>query len=227
MPKLDVRLQTVASQIRSATHVDIGSDHGGLLVSLLQSGRIDRGIAIENKRQPYENSCRALARLAADVRFGEGLAVLEPEEAESLSICGMGAERIVKILQAFPTRIPSWVVLQPNRQPELIRQWALRNGFHLKDEQIARCHWPYVIMSFRRAGNSHDPAYQHVDQEAALLFGPLILKRRDSKFQDQLREEQEYLSGFARLTPGRTERLRLIRKVLATMACDGSGEKTV
>ena len=221
MPRLDLRLQAVARQIRSATHVDIGSDHAGLLVALLTDGRIDRGIAIENKQQPYDNSRRALANLAADVRFGDGLEVLQPDEADSLSLCGMGAESIVKILEAFPARVPQRIVLQPNRQPELIRRWALRNRFHLVDEQIARGHWPYVIMSFQQAGNRHDPhhdpAYANVDQQAAILFGPLILKRRDPKFADQLREEQNYLSRFARLEPRRIERLALIRKVLATM----------
>jgi len=48
MPKLDQRLIAVTRRIGSGVHADIGSDHGLLLASLLGSGRIDYGIAIEN-----------------------------------------------------------------------------------------------------------------------------------------------------------------------------------
>ncbi len=74
MPRLDERLKTVARQIRWPIHADIGSDHGHLLKALLSAGRIDCGIAIENKRQPFENSRRTLADLASEVRLAEGFA---------------------------------------------------------------------------------------------------------------------------------------------------------
>ncbi len=45
----------VAEQIRSGTHIDVGSDHGRLLKALLASGRIDRGIAIEHILQLRES----------------------------------------------------------------------------------------------------------------------------------------------------------------------------
>ncbi|WP_442510365.1 tRNA (adenine(22)-N(1))-methyltransferase [Novipirellula sp. SH528] len=227
MPKLDVRLRTVASLINprgdsSVVHGDIGSDHGGLLVSLLRSKRIARGIAVENKSQPYDNSCRALKGLCAEVRFGDGLAVIQPGELSSLSICGMGAESMVKILEAFPDRVPDHVVLQPNRQHELVRGWGLRNGFHLNEEQIAWGHWPYAVISLQRADVSdfdastpNDPAYADVDLEAALLFGPRILKRWEPTFVARLYEEQAYLEGLTQLRGDYEHRLHQIQKVLA------------
>ena len=217
MPKLDVRLIKVAQQIRSKTHVDIGSDHGGLLVALLNSGRIEYGIAIENNRQPLENSARALTGLPAEVRFGDGLHALQQGEADSLSICGFGTKSMLRILTAYPNRVPSHVVLQPNPQPEIIRQWALDNGYHLVDERIAWGHLPYAILSFRRAEDSQamDPAYENVNRQAALLFGPLVLKRQDQLFESQLREEESYWGRFDRLEPRLAHRLELIREILA------------
>ncbi len=201
--------------ISAVTHADIGSDHGGLLRRLLTSGRIRRGIAIENKQQPYQNSCGALGQLNADVRFGNGLAVLAPGEVESLSICGMGAESIVKILDAFPDRLPDRIVLQPNRQPELIRLWALGQHFHLADERIVRGHWPYTILALEKGAHGQDPAYHGVDRDAAMLLGPLILKRGDPQWTNQLREEERYLSQFDRLGRTTAQRLAVIRRVLA------------
>ena len=75
MPRLDERLKTVARQIRSDTHVDVGSDHGHLLLALLKAGRIRKGIAIENKQLPFENSRKTLTGVNAEVRFGSGLDV--------------------------------------------------------------------------------------------------------------------------------------------------------
>lgn len=219
VPKLDVRLIAVTQQIRSKTHVDIGSDHGGLLVSMLSSGRIEYGIAIENNQQPFENSVRALTGLPAEVRFGDGLHALQPGEADCLSICGLGANRIRDILTAHPDRVPARVVLQPNQKPEIIRQWALDYGYHLVDERIARGHWPYNILSYRRAAKSNgvDPAYEGVTKEAALLFGPLILKRHDRLLESQLREEESYWAQFDRLEPYRAQRLKLIRMILTSL----------
>ncbi|MGB1707088.1 MAG: tRNA (adenine(22)-N(1))-methyltransferase TrmK, partial [Rubripirellula sp.] len=99
MPHLDERLKKVAQQIRVTTHVDIGSDHANLLVALLRSGRVKKGIAIENKQQPLLHSQQALVGLDAEVRFADGLDGLLAGEADSLSICGMGAENIVSILE--------------------------------------------------------------------------------------------------------------------------------
>ena len=213
MPRLDIRLKTVARQIRARRHADIGSDHGNLLVALLKSGRIEFGIAIENKHQPFENSRQALAGLKAEARFADGLNGLSPGEVDSLSICGMGGESMVAILNAHPERIPRKLVLQPNRRAELVRAWALEQEFHLVDEQIARGHWPYAVLSYRSATGG-DPAYQIEDRDAQLMFGPMTIQRRDPMFVDQLIEERRYLLNLERLSEISGHRLQVIERVL-------------
>lgn len=216
LPKLDQRLTAVADQILSNTHVDVGSDHGHLLVSLLTSGRIQRGIAIEDKPSPFAKSKAALLGLNAEVRLGDGLAVFKPNEADSLSICGMGGESMVRILEAFPNRVPPIVVLQPNRRPELIRRWAQRCGFHLTHEQVLSGRCPYCILVFEQAGDCNDPAYEGVEMESGLLFGPLILKRRSPEFISMLRAEQKELSKHPQLCPASQRRLAIIDRLLVT-----------
>ena len=215
MPRLDDRLKAVAKQIRCDVHADIGSDHGHLLKSLLAAGRISKGIAIENKRQPFENSRATLQGFDADVRFADGLAGLHAEEADCLSICGMGGESMVRILQEFPDRIPPAVILQPNRRPELVRSWARENGFHLADEQIARGHWQYVILRFLRfAEPAADPAYKGIDTDAAILFGPHLIRRWQTSFVDQLREEKRYLTNLGQRSKDANFRLDAIKRLL-------------
>ncbi|QEG39161.1 tRNA (adenine(22)-N(1))-methyltransferase [Roseimaritima ulvae] len=214
MPRLDARLKTVARQIRGACHVDVGSDHGHLLKAVIKAGRVEWGIAIENKRQPFLNSQATLAGLAAEVRFGDGLEPLAAGEADSLSICGMGGESIAKILSAFPRRVPDAVVLQPNKRPECVREWGLYSGFHLLDEPRTAGRRAFQILVFRRSASSPDPAYHDVDREAALLFGPHNLRRRDPQFMRALREERRYLEQLDRLDSRAADRLAAIYRVL-------------
>lgn len=214
MPHLDERLKKVAQQIRVTTHADIGSDHANLLVALLRSGRVEKGIAIENKQQPLFHSQHALLGLNAEARFADGLDGLLAGEADGLSICGMGAESIVSILERSPERIPDFVVLQPNRRPDLIRRWGFASGFHLVDEQVAFGHWPYVILTYRKAGQEADPAFPQVDHQADLLFGPWLLKRREPAFVELLREEQIYWQQFKQISEVSLERRDAIERVL-------------
>ena len=214
LPHLDARLKKVAQQIRTTVHVDVGSDHANLLVALLKGGRIERGIAIENKQQPWRHSQQALNGLDAEVRLAEGLDGLASGEADSLSICGIGAESIVSILAAHPDRIPPLVILQPNRRSELIRQWGLDSGFHLVDEQMAYGHWPYEILIYRQADTVSDPAFTRVDHEADLLFGPWLLKRREEEFVTRIQEEQQYWQQFATISDQSVSRRDTIERVL-------------
>ena len=215
--KLDDRLLAVAEMIQSRIHADIGSDHGSLLVSLLNDGSVKYGIAIENKLQPFKNSVSALKDLSAEVRLGDGLESLEEGEADSLSICGLGAESIRDILLARPRRIPRRLVLQVFHKPEVIRGWALDNGFHLLREQVTDGRRPYTILSFRRAEDPSvdDPAYKSVDRDSALLFGPFVLQRQDRQFDQQLQAEEAWWRRFSRLSSDRSHRLKLIQRVMA------------
>ena len=212
--KLDDRLVAVARQIRSTTHVDIGSDHGSLLVTLLNQGNIKYGIAVENKQTPYDNSVRALAGLSAEVRFGDGLEPIEVGEACSLSICGIGAEGIRDILMANPGRIPPHVILQVFHKPEIIRKWALENCFHLVDDHRTAGKRSFTIMSFVKSKDANDPAYADLDREAALLFGPFALNRQDEQFDERLRREEAWWRRLDRLTPSSAKRLQLIRSLM-------------
>ncbi len=214
MPHLDERLKKVAQQIRVTTHADIGSDHAHLLVALLRSGRVKKGIAIENKQQPLFHSQYALSGLNAEARFADGLEGLLAGEADSLSICGIGAENIVSILESRPERIPDFVILQPNRRPELIRRWGFESEFHLVDEQVAFGHWPYVILTYRKAGAEADPAFSQIDHQADLFFGPWLLQRREPAFVELLRAEQSYWRQFEQISEVSLARRDAIDRVL-------------
>jgi tRNA (adenine22-N1)-methyltransferase len=167
----------VAQEITASCHVDIGSDHAQLARFLLESARAKYVIAIEKHQAPFLNSKQALVGYAASVRLGDGLAVLSSGEADSLSMSGLGALQMLKILRAFPERLTNKLVLQANDKPEYLRAWALTAGFELYSEQMIAGFWPYVVLSFKR---SDTPAtrYQGLEKDLSIKFGPILLKQK-------------------------------------------------
>lgn len=235
LPKLDLRLRTVASLISAETHADIGSDHGGLLTRLLSEKQICHGIAVEHKLQPLRNSTAALAGLKADVRSGDGLGPIRCGEIDSLSVCGMGAELIVSILQQHPDRVPDHVVVQPNNKPALVRQWGWQNGFQLSDDITVPGKQRFLVLSFRRNSSRQDPlaplasqdesipsrqlcvdpAYEGLDLRTAFTFGPSAIRNPTPEFVRGLRDELAYFQGFSQLGPAAATRVKMIEAVLS------------
>ena len=236
--RLDDRLLAVEQRIHANVHVDVGSDHGKLLLSLLKKQQIHRGIAIENNERPFQNSTETLrvffpprpadgvAPGVAEVRFGDGLAVLQPHEADSLSICGLGGRAIVRILSKHPDRVPQQLVIQPNNRPEDVRKWALANDFRLMDEIIVGGERDFIVLAFEQHGldgsasqisntlaSNLDPAYQDVDFEAAILFGPLIIKRNEPLLLAQVNEELDYWHQFSELAAPAATRLKIVENL--------------
>ncbi|MEM8736480.1 MAG: class I SAM-dependent methyltransferase [Planctomycetota bacterium] len=235
---IDHRLKTVADAIESVagphwTVCDIGSDHGYLLKSLLTDAVIARGIAVENKPTPLQNSTRSLAGLNAEVRSGDGLQPVAEDECDGLSICGMGGKSIISILSKYPLRVPGWLFLQPNKDVEEVREWTFQNGFFLcqeflttklftilvyRNDRRMRSQLPEtmgdVALSAQTTSLSLDPAYESLDRRAAFLFGPHLLRRRDPTLFARLREEHDYLKQLARRTAKSQARYEAIGRVL-------------
>ncbi len=214
MAKLDPRLQSVAVQIHSRVHADIGSDHGYLLNALLDCQRIEYGIAIEKSPGPFFNSRRALAGLAAEVRLADGLEGLQPGEADSVSLSGIGGEGICRILRARPERVPDAVVLQPNDHQDAVRRWGRDNGFHLIDEQLVHRRATYATLVFRRATQCPDSAYEGLHPIDAILFGPHLIRRRDPALLEFLQREHRRLRQYERLAADSQQRFESVRRLL-------------
>ncbi len=156
---LNKRLSTVATMVRHGSRAaDIGSDHAHLPVVLIQSGRCSRVIATDILTGPVASAQKTvqLTGLGAciDVRLGDGLAPVLPDEVDDIIIAGMGGENIADILNDAP-----WVkneayrlVLQPMTRPETLRKYLLTNGFVIDQECSVTDHGHrYLVLSARFA----------------------------------------------------------------------------
>ena len=142
----DQRLLCAASMVRAGgTLADIGTDHAHLPVWLIQNGVCEKAIAADIGEGPAASARRTVQEAGfadcIDVRVGDGLSVLSPDEATEIVIAGMGGETIAEILSAAP-----WLkdgndrrlVLQPMTKTVELRDWLYQNGFVIEEERLIR-----------------------------------------------------------------------------------------
>ena len=54
MIKLSKRLKIIFDMVPKSVVADIGSDHGKLMIALVEAGIVSKGYAVENKEGPFE-----------------------------------------------------------------------------------------------------------------------------------------------------------------------------
>ena len=198
--KLSERLERVAAHVPAGARLaDIGSDHGYLLVALMNRGLISFGVAGEVAVTPFQAAQRTVRENGLSerisVRQANGLAAIEPEDGiTAISFCGMGGETIRDILDRDKARLcgKERLILQPNGGEQPLRQWLMDNGYRILAEEVLRENrFDYEIIVAERS----EPVL-YTAQE--LYFGPLQLQERSpaflAKWQRRLRLKQRTLS---------------------------------
>ncbi|MBJ6363123.1 tRNA (adenine(22)-N(1))-methyltransferase [Paenibacillus sp. GCM10012307] len=203
MLNLSNRLERIAYFVGQGRRVaDIGSDHALLPVYLLQSGKSPSAIAGELNGGPYEAARRQVAgaRLeeAIQVRQGNGLEVVQPGEADTITIAGMGGGLIRDILEAGRLQGKlegvQELVLQPNVGEELVRRWLFNNGWYLQEEEILEEDGKtYEILHAVREPDAdvrnkqlYDPSFWEnayakvLRSELLYVMGPWLLRKPDA-----------------------------------------------
>lgn len=195
--KLSMRLERVASYVPNDTILaDIGSDHAYLPCFLGLRKVIKKGIAGEITDGPYL-SAKEQVELDGlndmiEVRKGDGLSVLHSNEAEVVTICGMGGSLITSILEKGKEKLGSAerLILQPNIGARNVRNWLLKEDWVLVEEEIIQEDGKiYEILVADRTGNQ--PYTKN--KEAEILFGPFLLKKQNEAFKEKwVREAKQW-----------------------------------
>ena len=142
---LDARLQLVASFVRQGSRLaDIGTDHARLPAALVSESRCVSAIASDVRVGPVAAATRTVTEAGLseqiDIRLGDGLQTVSPDEVDDIVIAGMGGETIAAILQAA-----AWVcdtryrlILQPMTRAEKLRRFLWEHGFDLLCERAVQ-----------------------------------------------------------------------------------------
>jgi len=141
---LTSRLQLLADWVpQGASFADIGTDHAYLPVWLVLQGRVRHAIASDLRKGPLERARetgRTYGAEGIDFRLGNGLATVQPHEAEVIAIAGMGGENIASILEAAPWTADGQhtLLLDPHTKAEVLRRWLMEHGYTILREALVR-----------------------------------------------------------------------------------------
>ncbi|MBY0145707.1 tRNA (adenine(22)-N(1))-methyltransferase TrmK [Neobacillus niacini] len=186
--KLSVRLETVAKYVPKNSRVaDIGSDHAYLPSYLVKNGQITFGIAGEVAKGPFQSAeknvmAEGLSEMIS-VRMGDGLEVIQPGDADCITIAGMGGSLIASILESGKDKLAevNRLILQPNINASAIRNWLVENNWELIAEEIIEEDSKIYEILVAERGEPLKP-YREVSLENGLLVGPFLLQRKEKAF---------------------------------------------
>ena len=141
--ELSPRLAAIAEQVpQGARLADVGTDHAYLPAWLLLAGRISGAVATDVREGPLQRG-RETARLykvedRMVFRCCDGLAAVEPQEADTVVIAGMGGELMARIVERAPWTRGCTLLLQPMSAQEVLRQWLVTHGYCIQRETLVR-----------------------------------------------------------------------------------------
>ncbi len=193
------RLQMIAHFCPQGARVaDIGSDHALLATYLVQNNIASFVVAGELNEGPYLTAKQQIDSIQAkdkvSVRRGDGLAVLQTGEVDTICIAGMGGQLITSILDAGKKKLVgvNRLILQPNVGEEVVRRWFLMNGWQLIAEKILEEDGIIYEILVAVAGDPLKPYInQERDQAELLRLGPLLWQEKSPVLLKKLERERE------------------------------------
>ncbi|RLQ92080.1 tRNA (adenine(22)-N(1))-methyltransferase TrmK [Planomicrobium sp. Y74] len=183
--QLSERLKRVAAYVPpDAILADIGSDHAYLPCYLALKGNIQKGIAGEVVKGPYESARKQVQQEGLgkiiEVRLANGLAAVDlTDNVTAVTIAGMGGPLIASILDEGKEKLAGVdrLILQPNVHAKAIREWGAANGWKITEEEILKENDKiYEILVLEPS--STPVSYTEKD----LLMGPYLIKEKSPVF---------------------------------------------
>ena len=220
METLSKRLLTAYELAEPAKVIaDIGTDHAYLPVHLLKTGKADFAVCCDINSGPLSRAEKTIKDHnltdRVSLRQGSGLSPLEPGEADTIFVCGMGGSLIISILENDRQKALSAdrLILQPQNDIPKVRKYLTENQFLIEAENmVLDGGFFYTVLSVKQ-GDSPPLS------EAELLLGPCLLKERPSVFLDYINQQKTKLEALSELlreksTPAALEKLSEIQHTL-------------
>lgn len=178
MTRLTPRLALCANFASGAKLLcDVGTDHGYLPISLLESGEIGGAIAADIRSGPLASARRhALdAGYEDNIRFflADGLGFPGAEECDTVVCAGMGGETIEGILSRAPwTKNGVRLILQPQSKLDELCEWLRGNGYALEGAALAvEGDRLYVVLRVKGGSGGYEYAEDALEAASDVLLG--------------------------------------------------------
>lgn len=180
--ELSKRLQAVADSVTPGNRVaDVGCDHAYISIYLIEHGISPKVVAMDVNRGPLERAKENIDRKGygsrIQVRLSNGLEKLEPDEADSILIAGMGGALAIRILEegSHAVRQCKELILQPQSEIPLVRKYLHEIGFAIIEEQMLEEDGKYydIIKAVPSLGS------KPYEKEVFYQYGKLLLEGQD------------------------------------------------
>ena len=211
------RLKSIASMVDKVdTLVDIGTDHAYLPIYLALNGIVKRVYAIDNKTGPLNNATKNIKNSGLEniiiPLLSDGLKDAKDIKYDAINISGMGSETIIDILSTDNLDENATLILEPQKNPELLRKFLMGRNYEIVDELFIKDkdHY-YPIIKAKKTTKVIN--YNNLE----ILFGPIILKKKDPLFIEfinkQIKTLEESLSK-AKNKENLKSKINLLKEVL-------------
>lgn len=189
--QLSKRMDRLSSMVTTGNRLaDVGTDHGYIPIALVQSGKIPSAIAMDINQGPLDRAREHIRErhlhTYITTRLSDGLTFLQDGEADTVLVAGMGGALTVHILEGGAHCLGSVkeLILQPQSEIWLVREWLCEHGYEITDEDIVLDEGKYYPMMRAVHGSMELPA------RGELEYGNPALQRSIGVWRAYLRAEQ-------------------------------------
>lgn len=197
--QLSDRLKKVISFVSPCkTVADIGTDHGYVPIELVKTGVAEFAYAMDINKGPLQRAKEHIEQEGlADkitVRQSDGLEMLQPGEADTLIIAGMGGELTVKILTEGRHVLKNIqeMVLSPHSEPHVVRKYLIQEGYEIaKEEMLCDAGKYYTVM--KAVPSQGKDLTSEYSEEIYYLYGKKLIEQKHPVFIRYIREKKEKL----------------------------------
>lgn len=183
---LKPRLQCLADMVdQGAVLIDIGSDHGYLVIDLALRNIINKGYACDVNEGPLQNAKNNIDNydLAIECILSDGFKDVNVDDYDTITIAGMGGSLIVDILKQHPNLSDKTLILQPNINSYAVRKFLKENNLRIIEEALVKENdIIYEIIKVKGQSNK-----DYTDFE--LRYGAINLKRNSELIKEKLKKD--------------------------------------
>lgn len=195
---LSRRLQIVAQAVTPGHRVtDVGTDHGYVPIYLIKNQCCEKAIAMDVNKGPLERAREHIKSEGLtdqiETRLSDGLAMLSPEETDSVVIAGMGGDLICRILGRAPEffEAKTEFILQPQSEWFKVRHLLHHNGYHIQNEWFVKEDGKYYVVMKAKAAEDEMFSCLNYPEETDYMYGRLLIEEKNPVLLEYLNKERD------------------------------------
>ena len=191
---LSKRLSIIYSFIdEGSSVVDVGCDHGYLLIELAKNNKSTNLLGVENKLGPFSTLKKNIKLNKLDGKINtslsDGISNVD-SSFDTLVIAGMGSDNIMGIIERNEDKLSLFntIIIDSHTEAEKIRRYFVKKYYKISNEKIIKDNKiVYEIIKFVKGKANYS--------DLEFKYGPIILNNKnDEEFKEIYKERVQYLT---------------------------------